>query len=311
MDNMEYDSFWGHVEALRTTFLRVISIIAIGAVLCFFNYESIFSILKIPLRPQEASASGIERLETFRFVNKDKNGISKTLPEGATLAGTADPSIQKIGTSEYLIPAGKTLTYTQPVRETPDLFLLSPLEGLLTSIKISLWLGLFLTSPVWMYVLVSFLLPGLHRREAKLLLPFLTSSLCLITLGALFALFVTIPISNTYLLAFNEGIGKNLWSLGSYLDYTLFLVLANGIAFESAVIGVFAVRLRLVTASSLAANRRMAILGAFILGALLTPPDVLTQLMLAIPLILLYEGLLLYARVKERGELAANTETGL
>ena len=86
--------------------------------------------------------------------------------------------------------------------------------------------------------------------------------------------------------------------LTHYLDYTIFLLLANGLAFELCVLGLFAVHLGLVTAEGLLAKRRVAIVGAFILGALLTPPDVLTQIMLAIPLIVLYEGIILYARLK-------------
>lgn len=235
MDDEVYASFWDHIETLRSTFVRILCVVAVGTVLCFFNYEAIFALLKFPLRASEQ-----------------------------------------------------------------NLVLLSPLEGFMAAMKISFWLGVFLTSPVWLFLLARFFLPAMHRHERRLLIPFLVSSVILITLGVIFSLTVTIPISNTYLAAFNQGIGTNLWSLSSYLDYTLFLVLANGIAFESAVVGIFAVHLGLVSATAFSSNRRMAILGAFIIGALLTPPDVLTQLMLAIPLIALYELLALYAKIKER-----------
>lgn len=236
MDDEVYASFWGHIEALRAVFVRILCVVAVGTLLCFFNYEAIFTLLKFPLR--------------------------------------ASPE--------------------------QNLVLLSPLEGFMAAMKISFWLGVFLTSPVWLFLLAKFFLPAMHRHERRLLIPFLVSSVILITLGVAFSLTVTIPISNIYLAAFNQGIGTNLWSLSSYLDYTLFLVLANGIAFESAVVGVFAVHLGLVSAKAFSTNRRMAILGAFIIGALLTPPDVLTQLMLAIPLIALYELLALYAKIKEK-----------
>jgi sec-independent protein translocase protein TatC len=124
------------------------------------------------------------------------------------------------------------------------------------------------------------------------------TSLVFISLGCLFAYTITLPIANQYLQSFNATIGMNLWSLGNYLDYTLFLLMANGIAFEFGALGIFAVHLQYLSAETLIQNRRFAILGAFILAALLTPPDILTQFMLAIPLISLYEALILYAKMK-------------
>jgi sec-independent protein translocase protein TatC len=114
------------------------------------------------------------------------------------------------------------------------------------------------------------------------------------------AFYVTIPLANDYLLSFNQGIGTNWWSLAHYLNYTLFLMLANAAACELFVAGVFIVHLRLVTAEWLANHRRIIVVSAFILGAILTPPDVLTQCLLAGLLIFLYELLILYARLASK-----------
>jgi len=188
------------------------------------------------------------------------------------------------------------------------LVLLSPLEGIVSVMRISFWTGVVVSSPLWIWSLMRFISPGLHDRERRLTISFLMTSLAFIVIGGAFAFFVTIPLANQYLLAFNQGIGINLWSLERYLDYTLFLILANAIAFECGAIGIFAVRLGVVTAETLSAKRRHAILGAFILATILTPPDVLTQLMLAIPLIALYEGLIIYAKFKtsERDPLSSD-----
>jgi len=117
-------------------------------------------------------------------------------------------------------------------------------------------------------------------------------------LGGSFAYLITIPIANDYLLLFNQDIGTNFWSLSSYLDYTVILMIGNAISFECAVIGIFLVQQNILSSDTLIRKRRYFIVGAFILGAILTPPDVLTQAMLAIPLMILYELIILYAKFK-------------
>lgn len=176
-----------------------------------------------------------------------------------------------------------------------QLVLLGPLEGMMIALKTSVWVGIVATSPVWLYQIFRFISPALRDNERTIIILFFLASFLFIFLGSLFAFLVTIPIANTFLTSFNGGIGVNMWSLAQYLDYTLFLLLANGLAFELGVLGIFAVHLRVVSVERLKESRRIAILLAFILGALLTPPDVFSQVMLAIPLILLYEGLILYA----------------
>lgn len=184
--------------------------------------------------------------------------------------------------------------------ESSKLILLGPLDGMAIAFKTSLWVGTATTSPFWMWLLFRFVSPALQQNEKMALTLFFFFSLTFFALGAAFAFYVTIPLSNLLFSNFNTEIGQNMWSLGHYLDYTLFLLLANGLAFEAAVIGLFSVHLGLIGAKGLVKHRRKAILGAFVLAALLTPPDVVTQVILAIPLIVLYEGLIIYSLVKRR-----------
>ncbi|MEI8365511.1 MAG: twin-arginine translocase subunit TatC [Parachlamydiaceae bacterium] len=178
------------------------------------------------------------------------------------------------------------------------LVLLGPLEGILVAMKVSFWTGIVVSSPLWLWMFMRFVTPGLRLKEQKLTLSFILISVALIAIGGAFAFFITIPLANNYLFSFNQNVGVNLWSLENYLNYSLFLILANGAAFELGAIGIFAVRLGFLTTETLVAKRRHAILGAFIVATLLTPPDVLTQLLLAFPLIGLYEGLIVYARLR-------------
>lgn len=192
------------------------------------------------------------------------------------------------------------LAYLQTPLQKPGLVLLGPLEGILVALKTTFWISVVSTSPLWLCVLMQFAFPGLRSKEKRLAIGFVLTSILLVTTGFFFAFFVTIPLANQYLFSFNEAVGVNLWSLERYLDYTLFLLLANGFAFELGAVGIFAVHLGYITSDMLIAKRRHAIVCAFVVAAVLTPPDILTQFLLAIPLMCLYEGLILYARAQER-----------
>src|SRR5262249_2471503 len=147
------------------------------------------------------------------------------------------------------------LTATLPPG-TPQLVLLSPLEGFTTMLKVCFWGGLLLTSPAWLYFLIRFIKPGLREAERSLLIPFVISSLVFISLGFLAAYWVTIPLANAYLGNFNADIGLNFWTLSHYIDYTIFLMLANGVAFELGVVMFFLVHLGIFTPAYMVYMRR-------------------------------------------------------
>lgn len=296
-ENEAFASFWGHIEELRRTLLRVLIIIISSVIACFLCYKPIISLLKAPLIFQQDSSSLHEGSLEYRHIyNPSSEAKTIDLQGKHLLSIDLSEKTRKISNDSYEIEAGGTLVYAKPITRTQDLVVMGPLEGILIALKISLWVGIFISSPIWLFILMQFFLPGLHQHERRLILPFLITSLIFVMIGCLFAFTITIPIANQYLITFNQAVGTNLWSLSNYLDYTLFLLMANGLAFELGAIGIFTVHLGFVSAQGLAANRRFAILGAFIIATILTPPDVLTQFMLAIPLIGLYEALILYAK---------------
>lgn len=294
-----FATFWEHLEELRRTFLRIFLIIIFSTILCFSNHELILSILTKPFTSSQVSSND-EHLTYFRIYNSEP--ITKKIdpPKNYLIFDSLSENTQ-YEEGSYLIFPGGSLVYakTKPAQE---LILLSPLEGILFSLKSSFWTGIFISSPFWLYILSRFFLPGLKREEKNLIFPFIGVSLIFILIGCLFAYCITIPIANHYLINFNQTIGVNLWSLGNYLDYTLFLIMANGLAFELGVLGVFAVHLQMLNAEMLKKNRRIAIVGAFIVSAILTPPDILTLFLLAIPLIGLYEGIIVYATLRFSAE---------
>jgi sec-independent protein translocase protein TatC len=184
------------------------------------------------------------------------------------------------------------------VLDSNQLVILGPLDGISSALKISGWAGLVLSSPVWLFFVFKFIQPALNPTERKLILPFFGLSFVFMSLGACLGFFIIIPIANNYLEAFNSEIGTNLWSLSQYLQFTLFLLLANALSFELSVIFFILVHYELISSNTMVAKRRHVVVLAFILGALLTPPDILTQLALAIPFIGLYETAILYSKFR-------------
>lgn len=292
-----YATFWEHAEELRKTLIRILLIITAATCLAFLFSDQIFKILTSPLQNIH-SGNDIEilPLKRERIQNNSDKTIKYALPPKSVIVRFSPETIEYEKNVWQIAPEG-FLDIDKPI-QNEQLAIFSPLEGFMTSLKISVWTGILASSPLWLFLIIQFIVPGLHSHEKKLVIPFFVSSLVFLTLGLLFAFYITIPLTNQYFYTFNQEIGLNLWSLQNYLDYTVFLLLANALAFEISVIGLFLVQLDILKANTLIHYRRHVIVAAFIIGAILTPPDILSQLMLAIPLILLYEVIILFAKFK-------------
>lgn len=295
--NGEYATFWEHVEALRNTLLKMIATIFISSLIAFYFYPALISLLtsNLPANERRSTSLMTEPIQQLRITNQSNEYLLYTLPLEARLLTST--SMTKTG--ELLLKPGESAEFSQPM-SSKKLLILSPTEGFLTALKVSFWLGLALSSPIWLYFLMTFIAPALHEGEKKIALPFLFASIAFFFAGVAFSYSFTLPIANGYFSLFNEQIGINSWSLSHYLDYTLILMISNGLAFEIAVILIFLVHYGIITGQQLVNQRRPVIVAAFILSALLTPPDVVTQLMLAVPLVLIYEAAILYAKMSTK-----------
>lgn len=291
----EYLTFWGHIAELRRALIASFIIISCGIVGAFFSYQYLIPIFTKPLQ-SEFHTEVIQRERIINTTNKER---TYTLPSHTTIVQPLPSGAIQQSHNTFLIPPGGIL-YLEHTQQKPSLVMLSPLEGMITSFKMSFWIGLIGTSPLWMFFILRFLMPALSPKERTLLFPFLTLSILFLLLGLMFAYFITIPFANSYLQLFNAEIGTNLWTLSHYMDYTLMLLLATAFVFELCLLLLFLVHFGIFTPEALIDKRRHMIVAAFILGAILTPPDVLTQFLLAIPLIGLYELTILYGRIRKR-----------
>lgn len=172
----------------------------------------------------------------------------------------------------------------------------------LTPIKLAFFVALILAMPVILYQLWAFVAPGLYRHEKRLAMPILVSAMALFYIGCAFAYFLVLPAVFAFMTSVAPSGVAVMPDIGRYLDFVLVLFLAFGLCFEVPVVLIILVALGVVTPTQLAKSRSYAIVGAFVVAAILTPPDVFSQMMLAIPMIVLYELGIFAARLTSRPE---------
>jgi sec-independent protein translocase protein TatC len=182
------------------------------------------------------------------------------------------------------LPAGSSMISTKPV------------DPFLIPFKLTLQLAIFIAVPFILYQFWAFVAPGLYKHEKRLVMPLLVSSTLLFYLGMAFAYFVVFPLVFAFLTSTApEGIEIST-DMGSYLDFVMALFFAFGVAFEVPIATIILVWLGVTTPESLKQKRPYVIVGAFVVGMFLTPPDVISQTLLALPMWVLFELGLLFSK---------------
>ena len=176
-----------------------------------------------------------------------------------------------------------------PGPEDMKLIYLSPTEGFMIYIKVSIFSGLVVALPYVAYEFWRFVVPGLLSKERKLVPPIVFFTVFCFLLGGSFAYLVIIPFALNFLLGFQTAYLEATITIGKYLGFVVTLILVFGVVFELPVLSFFLSKIGLLTPEFLRSKRRYGIVSIVIIAALLTPPDIVTQIMLAIPLIILYE----------------------
>lgn len=168
-------------------------------------------------------------------------------------------------------------------------FQLSPGEYFVSTVKISFYTGLLFGTPFAIGQLILFLLPGLTKKETKVILPLLLSALCLFGLGLAFSYYALIPAALNFFLSYSDEVIEPLWSFEQYFEFILVLFYSTGLAFQIPIIQILLGLLNIVSAKQMIASWRYVILVSTIIGAVLTPStDPLTQVLLSSAILLLY-----------------------
>ena len=175
----------------------------------------------------------------------------------------------------------------KPIAE--QLYMLSPAEAFVVYLKIAMFGGLIVSLPMTLYQLWAFVAPGLYRHEKRYGVAFIALGMLFFSIGGGFAYAVVLPFGLKFLLGYGGDLIKPIISVSNYITFATTTISMFGVVFELPLLAVFLARMGIITPALLKAQRRMAILGAFVVGAIFSPPDAFSQILLAVPLVILYE----------------------
>jgi len=291
-------SFLEHLEDLRWVLIKSIAAAGVAMIACFFGGNYVVKVLVLPLKraPLEKAVK-----EQHLRVLLGTNHL------GAFRVGTNEPLASLVGTNQYvrldivpivtetnlLFGANITVeTKPPPDKELPiPLNTFGPAAAFVVATKVAFFGGLAIASPFIFYFVGQFVFPALKLREKKYVYTGLSFGFGLFVAGATFCYFVLLPVALALSAQYSQWYGFEVtqWRAEEYINFVCKFTLGMGLGFEMPVIILTLVRMGILDYRMLKAARRYVIVIAFVLGAVLTTPEVITQVLLAIPLLVLYE----------------------
>ena len=182
------------------------------------------------------------------------------------------------------------------VNQGQEMLIIGPVAPFLIPMKLTLMVAFLITLPYLFYQLWSFVAPGLYKHEKRLIYPLIASSIFLFYLGIAFVYYILLPMMFKIIPQFAPEVAVFSPDIAMYLDFTIMMFIAFGFGFEMPIATILLISTGITTAEELKKKRPYVIVGAFIVGMLLTPPDVISQIMLAIPMWLLFELGLIFSK---------------
>lgn len=266
--------FWEHAQQLRSALVRSLIAFSLALLISSFFAQSLL---------EQLLQAAPEPTRSFALLEWIENSTALPLT-------VVHPLLLPQKETTELLPGEKGL-----IVHLPPLFVaLSPQEGFLSWLQILFWSAYALASPYILLEIARFIRPALTRLWQQTVAIFLLLALPLGAIGIILGLRISLPIANHYFYLWNAEFAINQWSVASYIHYAALILFAHSVLFELGALLLFLVHIGTISAKILRKKRRHAIVGALILGALLTPPDVFTQLMIALPAYGFYELAILY-----------------
>jgi sec-independent protein translocase protein TatC len=259
--------FLEHLEELRWRILKALSAILLGAVVCFAFSDPLLHLLTTPYEDavqslqQQGSPGPVEAIKRWL---EEIRGLQ----------------VEEASVQDATLPA---VPYNRQLQS------LKVMTWFFVSLQVALLGGLILALPVVFYQFWRFVAPGLLTTEKRLFLPIVAMSVICFTAGAAVAHSLVLPIGLRFFLSLEPKDMTSQWAVDEYMGFVLRLIFGFGIVFEMPVVSLFLARLGLITADYLRNIRRYAVVVIFLLAAIFTPPDPLSQMMMALPLLGLYE----------------------
>jgi sec-independent protein translocase protein TatC len=313
-------SFLEHLEDLRWVLIKCMAAVIVGIVVCLVAGPQMAKILYRPLMKAPFNQHGTNQVAGFYFEDT-QIGPNITLTSnklGSLDLGTNSRiriQLEPIELGEKVLFELKVSTNALPTPKNREiskvqLLNLSPLDGFIVALQIGIFGGLALSLPFVIFYISEFLVPALKRIEKKYLLRGLLIGSGLFITGILFCYLILLPAALNAAAKYSEWLGftASQWRARDYIGFICKFMFGMGISFELPVVLLTFVKIGLVSYPTLAKSRPYAAVVTLILAAFLTPPDGLTQVMMAGPLYMLFEGSLLIAWYWHRKELAAEAK---
>jgi sec-independent protein translocase protein TatC len=288
-------SFWEHVQDLRTALIRSVLAIGIAIMICLLITPQIVAVLERPLRkmhmfdtpkPSVTLAIGKQVFGPFDVTREE----FPALPPGA-----APHAVYRIGTTT--VGGDQVLTLKLDPSVNADdildvhLLNLSPTEAFFVAFHVAIYAALVVSAPFWLYYAGGFVIPAFKPKERKVVFAWVTWGLLLAIVGVLLTYFLLLPVALRASMKYSDllGFSATQWRADDYISFTCKFLFGMGVGFQFPLVVLSLVKFGLVTYRQLAHFRRHVVVVCLILGAVLTTPEVITQIAMAVPLYLLYE----------------------
>ncbi len=292
-----HKSFLGHLEDLRKVLIRSMIAIGVALLICLLLVDKLVAIVEYPLRnidllekpkPTVSFEIGSTRFGPYAVTRQQFSG----LPPGEAPHAVFQVHAMKMG--EEQVAALKLLPDAPGADVSPlrvRLHNFGPAEGFFVAFHVAFYSALIISAPFWMYFIGSFIFPALKQRERQAIFPWLGWSVFLFLAGVLSTYFVLLPVALRASVAYSDLLGfEGLdWRADDYISFVTHFVFGMGLGFQFPIVVLFLVKLGVITHAQLAKFRRHVCVASFILGAIMTTPEVITQVAMAVPLYLLYE----------------------
>jgi sec-independent protein translocase protein TatC len=292
-------SFLDHLEDLRWVLIKSLAALAIGMLICLIAGDRVVNILKRPLRNAKVSFQGTNEVWTVSWgtnilkVFKLTDEQQQTFGNGSERYKAWKIDLQPNSTNGFfmtLVPDRNTDPHSAE-RMNTTLVNLSPVGGFWVALQVSMYGGTLLASPFIFYFIAGFIFPALRMKEKHYVYRGLGFGLVLFSMGVSFCYFILMPIALAASAMYSNWLGfeANQWRAEDYISFVCKFMLGMGIGFQMPVVLLTLVKIGVLNYTILSKMRRYMIVINLVLGALLTTPEVITQVMMAIPLQMLYE----------------------
>jgi sec-independent protein translocase protein TatC len=292
-------SFLEHLEDLRWVLIKSVVALSVAILVCLLGGNHVVEILKFPLKQARISYPKDDQIVTVYF-STNRLGVFSLSPEQKPIFGLGTNQFVAVRLKPSLVGTNQVLTWEidegpevaeRARRLNTELINLSPASGFFVAFQVAIYAGIVLASPFIFYFVAAFVFPALRMKERYYVYRGLGFGLGLFFAGVAFCYFILMPVALVASQKYSEWLGFSAaqWKADEYIGFVCKFMLGMGLGFEMPVVLLTLVKLGILNYAILSKARRYMIVVNLVLGAVLTTPEVITQILMALPLQILFE----------------------